>query len=144
MQTAHLLRLNPSDEGTFGRIILANGDIGPQTLELPWRDNERNISCIPLGRYLCHWYKSATWGWVYSIESVPQRGQIRIHWGNYAGDITKGWKTDSAGCILLGERQGELRGQKVILNSRTTTIDFFRQMRRDDFILNIIDLKEKM
>lgn len=149
MQTIRLIRLNSSDAGTFGKILYSNGKAGPQTLELPWRDNERNISCIPPARYLCEWHLSPHWGWVYFVQGVPGRGEIRIHWGNYAGDVEKiipdtkyNYKTDTEGCILLGDKQGELRSQKVIVSSRKTTIDFFSHMNREPFVLNIVEVQD--
>ena len=48
-----LQRLTPqaqSDNGTFGVWINDNKPLFV-TLELPWKDNQKDISCIPAGTY---------------------------------------------------------------------------------------------
>ena len=47
--TAYLLRNSTSDTGTFGQFRI--GDYQCHCGELPWRDNSRNVSCIPAGIY---------------------------------------------------------------------------------------------
>lgn len=37
---------------TLGSIYSPQGGIICKTLELPWKDNQRSISCIPEGKYL--------------------------------------------------------------------------------------------
>ncbi len=38
------------DEQTIGSLMM-DGEIFCYTLELPWRENRKNISCIPIGDY---------------------------------------------------------------------------------------------
>ena len=68
------------------------------TLELPWKDNNRNISCIPEGVYKVRLRlprESATRDYLHLlIQDVPNRNFILFHHGNYA--------RDSKGCVLLG------------------------------------------
>lgn len=64
------------------------------TLELPWEDNERGVSCIPAGLYSVTAWDSPTKGRCYRIGPVPGRDNILIHTGNY--------NKDTQGCILLG------------------------------------------
>lgn len=65
------------------------------TLELPWKDNIRSISCIPAGTYLCKRYSSKKYKNTFEIKNVPGRTYILIHIGNF--------KSNSKGCILVGE-----------------------------------------
>lgn len=105
-----LQRLDYTERATFGYITDAEGREIAKTLELPWRANQRNTSCIPPGRYRCELYKSPKRGYrLYKLLSVPGRTAIEIHIGN----TTK----DTEGCILVGERFGELDGVKCILES---------------------------
>jgi hypothetical protein len=62
---------------------------------------------------------------------------VLTHWGNWAGDIKLGYKTNSEGCILLGAKRGYLLNQKAILNSRITVKKFMRLMGGNKFELII-------
>lgn len=77
---------------THGTMRLPDGTL-LHTLELPWRDNQPNVSCIPEGEYWCapeqrHNRPS------YRIHDVPGRSGVLIHTGNFL--------TDTSGCILPG------------------------------------------
>ena len=45
-----LIRDTFKDKSTIGKLYL-NGELMCDTLENPWLDNQRNISCIPDGQY---------------------------------------------------------------------------------------------
>lgn len=135
--TAMLIRLRRSDHGTEGLLICRNFHC--YSMELPWRDNQRNISCIPEGNYPAHIRISPKFGRVYWILEVPERAYILIHSGNWAGDITKGLKTHTYGCILLGKYSGYLQGQRAVLCSRPTVTKFINLLQGKPFSLNIID-----
>ena len=47
--TVNLVRLRMSDHGTEGILFFRH--FSCFTMELPWRENQRNISCIPAGIY---------------------------------------------------------------------------------------------
>lgn len=114
---AILTRLNRNDKQTTGKLILFdNKDIlfGCFVLELPWKDNQRNISCIPEGRYHVkpRWVEHR--GNHFILEGVPGRSLILIHSGNYYTDIQ--------GCILPGNGLTDINrdGYKDVVNSRLT------------------------
>jgi len=94
-----------------------------KTLELPWLDNKRNVSCIPTGQYVCKWVWSIKYNaYVFKILDVPGRTNILGHIGNFFSDIL--------GCILLGEKHVDINydGIKDVTNSRVTLkrlYDFF-------------------
>lgn len=111
-----LTRTESSFEGTFGELFL--GGTVFYTGELPWRNNERNKSCIPAGRYLLHRVNSPKFGQTWEVTNVPGRTHILFHVANYFGDKSRGLRSDVDGCIGLGLGRGTLNGQKVILNSR--------------------------
>lgn len=81
--------------GTITRgVLLLNNDIICHTLELPYRDNQRNISCIPDGNYKVSKYSGTKFKNSFWVHDVPNRHAIMIHSGN--------WLHDTQGCILVG------------------------------------------
>lgn len=91
------------------------------TLEEAWRDNERNVSCIPIGRYKIKLVNSPSRGVVYKVMDVPQRDHILIHSGNT--------HKDTQGCILLGVQFGRLGSDSAILASRVAMKQFMQIMK---------------
>lgn len=134
-RNARLCRLARSDQGTEG--LLLAGDFNCKTLELPWRDNQRQISCIPSGEYDVEMRLSNKYGRIYWVRKVPNRTYILIHSGNYAGDKEQGLKSHVMGCILLGKHHGFLGGQRAVLNSRITVRAFMRNMEYQKFKLHV-------
>lgn len=128
-----LTRLNDNGIQTTGVFDAYNN--GKNTicysLELPWKDNKRNISCIPKGTYKCTLYNSTKYGKVYKVLDVPGRTGILIHVGNYNSQIQ--------GCILLGNDLKDINkdGQKDVTNSRLTFSKFMLFMGGKDFTLII-------
>jgi hypothetical protein len=137
MKSVYLLRFKTSDQGTEGILITTDG-FNCKALELPWRENQRSISCIPPGEYLCKIRFSKKFGKTYWVTKVPKRSYILIHSGNYAGDKSKGFKTHVEGCILLGKKHGYLSGQRAILNSRISVRAFMNHMKEENFMLTIV------
>jgi hypothetical protein len=136
-QIVNLFRMKRSDQGTFGKLFY--GEFNCYTLELPWKDNMSNISCIPSGTYDVITRLSPRFGNVYWVKDVPDRSFILIHSGNWAGDISKGFKSHVNGCILLGQQRGLLRGQLAILNSRITVKRFMKILNYQPFTLDIYE-----
>lgn len=136
MITLKLKRQASSDTGTPGRLIFPDSS-QLHTLELPWRNNIRQKSCIPEGSYVCQITRSPRFGRVYTVTGVDGRSHILIHSGNYAGDTDKGYKTHVQGCILLGKRTGALGGQRAVLVSRPAVSEFMSRLAGQPFILEI-------
>lgn len=86
-------RKTTSSNCTMGYLI-ANGQVICYTLELPWKDNQNNISCIPVGSYKGILRYDKPDGWRIQLENVPNRTGVQIHMGNYTSQIE--------GCILVG------------------------------------------
>lgn len=94
-----LVRLVSSDLCTLGHLEDDEGVVICVTLELPWKGNQHEVSCIPQGAYPVIRYVSPKRGYeVPLLEYVPDRSMIEMHIGNTVAD------TD--GCILLGTRFG--------------------------------------
>ena len=136
MKEVYLFRTVTSDQGTEG--IFATDGFFCKTLELPWRNNQRSISCIPSGEYIVKIRQSPKYGSVYWVTSVPNRSWILIHAGNVAGDVKKGFRTHVNGCILLGKKHGFLYNQRAVLTSRPTVRRFRSAMRDKTFKLIVV------
>lgn len=91
---AKLVRYFQNNIVTLGILKFNNNHKPIYTLELPWKDNKTNISCIPTGKYNCVPYSSEKYQGVFQIQDVPNRDAILIHIGNYP--------KDTHGCILPG------------------------------------------
>ena len=92
-----LIRNTFSKKSTVGELFL-NGERICDTLENPWQDNQRNISCIPEGVYPVRLRlprESGTRDYLHLlVQEVPNRDWILFHRGNTA--------KDTSGCILVG------------------------------------------
>lgn len=126
-----------NNQGTFGHLV--SDTFTCRSLELPWRDNKRTFSCIPLGEYDCVFIRSPKFGWTYYVTNVLNRRHILFHSGNYAGDVKKEFKTHSWGCILLGKYRGTLNSQGAILISRVIFRKFISYMEKEKFHLTIVE-----
>lgn len=124
-----LYRIWKYENETIG-VLRVNDKFFCYTLELPWRENQRQISCIPTGRYDCIWQRSPKFGWTYQITNVPNRTRILIHSGNLS--------KHTYGCVLLGKSKGLLAGQNAVLSSKPTVSKFARMMDKQPFTLEVI------
>jgi len=65
-------------EGTNG-VLVIHGNTVVFTIELPWKDNQHNISCIPEGRYEIRERWVEKFGTHFILLNVPDRTYILIH-----------------------------------------------------------------
>ena len=119
MERIELVRTQKLKSHTRGYLLYK--DIDLVSLELPWKENQRRISCIPDGIYICVKHTSPTFGECIWIQDVPDRSEILIHAGNYT--------TDTLGCVLVGLDFADLnkdgvhdvihskQAMKILLNS---------------------------
>jgi len=70
-------------EGTNGKLECGGKTIC-NTIELPWKMNERKVSCIPEGKYQVRKRYSAKRGWHLEVLNVPNRDLILFHPANNA------------------------------------------------------------
>lgn len=70
-------------EGTNG-ILCCEGQLIAHTIELPWRQNARLVSCIPEGEYFIQKRYSVKFKWHIEITGVPGRSLILFHPANHA------------------------------------------------------------
>jgi len=108
-----LIRDTFTEESTIGELFL-DGERICDTLERPYFNNQRNISCIPEGEYPVRLRlprESATRDYLHLlVQDVPNRDWILFHRGNTA--------KDTSGCILVG-----LGSQQDTVNNSTLAMD---------------------
>lgn len=122
-----LLRVEETDVATRG-ILLIDGRIRFVTLELPWRDNHPETSCIPIGRYQCVKRFSPHFNCaLFEITGVPGRSDIELHGGAIVGN--------TKGCVLLGH-YFDLIGQSIGPGKDKPRVRFM-EMMKDDFWLEV-------
>jgi hypothetical protein len=84
-----VLHRNYFPKGTQG-IIEWNGTIVCYTIELPWLQNQRQISCVPEGEYKLQKRYSKKYGWHIQLQNVENRDLILFHPANDALKELKG------------------------------------------------------
>lgn len=103
---ANLKRI-ASDESQILGILTIYDDRGfpfyeVRTLELPDKDNQRRISCIPEGEYQVVKRHSDKYGDHFHILDVPNRDYILIHSANYVRQLL--------GCVAVGFAHTDIDG----------------------------------
>lgn len=89
--------------GTNGDLIYNNKRIC-STIELPWLNNEHQISCIPEGRYELRKRVSKKFKTHFEVMNVPNRSLILVHPANDALKELKGCIAPVS--ILVAEGKG--------------------------------------
>ena len=124
-----LKRISESRFITFGVILGIEGLPICLCLELPYKANQKSISCIPEGIYLCEKYSSAKYPEAVQVMDVPNRSYILIHSGNTTND--------TSGCILPGLSFGIFQGKPAVLNSKDAFKKLVNYVNNKSFELNI-------
>ena len=103
--------------GTNGQLYLGN-EMLCATIELPWKENKRQVSCIPEGRYELKRRYTERFDAHLLLKDVPGRSYILIHAFNDALEESKGCIAPVSKCI--GEGQGIF--SRVSLEKLTTLV----------------------
>ena len=129
-----LARVAPTDVSMYG--VLIQGHIPfAVTLERPWRNNERRVSCIPTGTYECRRVKSPKFGDTFQVMHVPNRSEILFHKGNL--------EDDTHGCICVGEAFNPVLGRPGITQSGAGFGELMHLLRMtNSFALTIVNAFE--
>lgn len=125
---------------TLERVYLADRTLGSlydgdeviaKVLELPWKDNNRSVSCIPEGIYtVIKQQPKPDRPYIYfRLPSVPGRSGILIHRGINP--------SHSKGCLLVGSRLAEVNTNSPILESSTVKLDWMAKNMPDEWELEI-------
>lgn len=125
---------------TLERVYLSDRTLGSlydgeeviaKTLELPWKNNSRKVSCIPEGVYRVTKEppKEGREYIYFRVHNVKGRDGILIH---------RGVKPmHSLGCILLGSRLADVNTNQPILEASSVKLAWFSSVAPDEFNLEI-------
>jgi hypothetical protein len=106
-----VIRFDDDGVRTLGNLYVYNGEVvefSCKTIELPWKDNKKKVSCIPAGIYTLQKLKESPlfkyphlW-----IKDVTGRDGVKIHVANYVRELE--------GCIALGNAHADVDGDGII------------------------------
>ena len=134
MFTAYINRLDESQVQTLG-VMNVYRKLGLlfslKTLELPYLNNERNLSCIPTGSYNVKLTPSLRHGGLlYEVLDVPGRDGIRFDKANYFSELK--------GCIAVGLEYVDVNGDGFLdVTNSGACHQFMRDILGNEFKLII-------
>ena len=101
-----LIREKTTSQATYGTLKV--DDFECKTVELAYRGNKRNISCIPKGNYKYRVLNSSRAFKYQHIEimGVPNRHGIKIHVANFVSQLK--------GCIAVGKIHADIDNDGII------------------------------
>lgn len=118
------------DMGTFSMLHINHRRF--PTVELNWRGNAQNVSCIPTGTYNLGWRRSGVveettggafkYGW--EVQGVPGRSYIMLHVGNHTGHLK--------GCIAPGVGLGYINDLWAVTDSMEAFKQIMGAIPRDE------------
>lgn len=134
MRSLKIVRANDNGTQTIGMLAVIEADKVLHTaftLELPYKNNDKKISCIPIGKYTVVKRVSPKFGECFHVLNVPNRDWILIHQGNYHSQIL--------GCILVGTSTADINkdGFIDVLNSKKEIKNLLKLLP-DKFELTIL------
>ena len=132
-----LERYSHGDNQTIGSLFGVNTTGSTlfqcDTLELPWKDNQKQISCIPTGIYKVKKRFSKKYKNHLHITEVTGRSYILIHSGNF--------NTHTLGCVLVGEL-AYINDDDIVDvgNSKKTLKKLLKHIEFNEIELQIVDI----
>ena len=110
-------------------VLTTNTGLRLFTLELPWRENKSDISCIPSGEYGAFVRVSPKNGEVIELRGTGTRTNIQIHAGNFVSQIE--------GCVLVGLSIADINadGTPDVTSSRKALAKLLKEAKQCDQIV---------
>ncbi len=108
--------------GTPGKIF-SQGSLLTYSIELPWKNNHTQVSCIPEGRYRIMQRNNEHFGAHFQVMDVPGREDICIHPANDAILELKGCIAPVS--MLMGEDRG-CRSREALAKIVKFTLNAFQ------------------
>lgn len=119
-----LLTFKKNINGTFSDVMSGGRFLGV-SVERPWNDNKRFVSCVPAGEYKLIPYNSTSYGFVYLLSNPElgvypfeeqcksnkdRYGCIFVHKGSYPHNFQ--------GCIGIGDEY--IESMNMVKNTKNT------------------------
>ena len=127
-------RVFENDKQTIGMLsVIDNNNLifACYTLELPYKGNMRNISCINKGVYDVVKYNPKVGRNVFLFKDVSGRSMIEIHSGSY--------HQNTKGCILVGQGLRDLNSDNYIdLYNSVKTLDMLNHILPNEFKITVL------
>lgn len=111
IRTVVLHRYNSTKTQSIGSVSVLDSKgktiFSCKSLERGWNNNERNVSCVPKGRFTIklEWsnrFKSRLW----ELKNVPNRSECKFHSANYWNQLN--------GCVALGLELKDINGDGLL------------------------------
>jgi hypothetical protein len=100
-------------------------------LEPKWENNDKKVSCIPLGTYKVVKRNSPKYGDHFHILDVPDRSLILIHNGNFY--------QHSQGCLLAGMGIKEINGDgQLDVTESKNAMELLNDLLPKEFEIEIV------
>jgi len=94
----------------LGHILVYKGNkevLNIKSLELPWRDNKKGVSCMPSGTYpLIFEYSNKFKMKLWEVKNVPNRSECKFHSANFVFQLN--------GCCATGLHYADLNDDNVL------------------------------
>ena len=103
------------------------------SLERGWRNNDRNVSCIPKGVYDVVWeYSPRFKQYLWEIKGVENRSECKFHASNFWYQLN--------GCIALGLKYKKINSDNYrdVTNSKNTLDAFHTVLKNSNKVTLII------
>lgn len=127
-----------NDNFTLGSIFALDGEKlvhKCKSIELPWVNNQSNVSCIPEGEYNVIKETNPKRGKIFRLLYVRGRTGILFHVGNFVAGFVK----DSEGCILPGNYFTDINDDGMLdIAESTLAMNTLWDLMPDKFKLHII------
>lgn len=129
-----ITRLVDNGKQTLGRAVFYKGLdklFEFVTLELAWKDNQKNISCIPAGEYAVIKRHSPQHNEHFHITNVKDRSYVLFHVGNFV--------SDTQGCVLIGKDFADINKDGLLdVTSSKATLERLLTLAPMGFLLDIV------
>lgn len=101
------------------------------TLELPWKDNLKKVSCIPAESYKVIKHISPRFGKCFWVKDVSGRSEILIHYGAF--------HKNTLGCILVGDDFKDVnKDWRLDVTNSKKTLEKLLKIMPSEFELKIV------
>lgn len=133
MRKLFLERFSDDGRQTLGRLFVrdvnGNDSFTGTSVELTWKNNERKVSCIPVGSYQIKKAFSEHYGEHIDVLNVYGRSGIKIHVANFSRQLL--------GCIAPGVLHTDIDGDGLrdVTSSRFALDEILNRIPSESYLI---------